>query len=85
MLPLLQQTQERFLRQLGEIMEILLSLLLHRVTLDYRAPKRGEKWNRTTRIVKGTIWILEENDMDIIVGREGRIIVLRMKRKIRAR
>lgn len=34
----------------GEIMEILLSLLLHRVTLDYRAPpNRGEKGNRTTR------------------------------------
>lgn len=29
--------------------------------------------------------IIEENDMDIIVDREGRIIVLRMRRKIRAR
>lgn len=27
----------------GEIMEILLSLLLHRVTLDYRAPPTGAK------------------------------------------
>lgn len=55
-LVLLSCCNKRFLRQLGEIMEILLSLLLHRVTLDDRAPKRGEKRNRTTRI-KGTIWI----------------------------
>lgn len=35
------------------------------------------------KVVKGAIWIwiLEENDMDIIVGGEGRVIVLRIRRE----